>query len=143
MDSLQSALRQKKIEFQELQGENLSLNQMNEIKNNELARMKAEMKATKEKNIQFKEKRHLDSQNSQKISMEKSENEIEINKLGKEIENLAKKNLDDEKRLQELEFEIQRIESMNFQNQKNNKAVTFFSKKLPNKIKSSKKTTFH
>lgn len=137
MDSLQSALRQRKIEFQELQGENLSLNQMNEIKNNELARVKAEMKATKEKNIQFKEKKHFESQNSQKISMEKSENEMEINKLGKEIENLIKKNLDDEKRLQELEFEIQRVETTNFQSQKNNKTVIFiffviFLKKFQN-----------
>lgn len=126
IDSIQSILREKMIEYQELEGENLSLNQMNEVKNNEINRLKIELKNAREKNIQLKEHKHLTNQNSQKILRERNENDQEMNNLMKEIENLSKKNYDDEKKLQELEFEIQRNETMNYQSQKSNKYVRLF-----------------
>ena len=123
MDSIQSAFRQRKIEYQELEGENLSLSQMNEIKYNEISRLKMEMKAARDKNLKLKEHKQLNNQSNHKFLREKNEYEQEILNLSKEIETLKSKNYDDERKIQEYEFEIQRNETFNFQGQKSNKSV--------------------
>lgn len=122
-DSIQSFFRETKIEYQELEGEHSSLSQMNEIKNNELSRLKLELKAARDKTLRLKEHKQSFQHSSQKMLREKNDYEQEILNLTKEIEILIQKNYDDEKKLQELDFEVQRNESFNFQNQKSNKSV--------------------
>ena len=62
---------------------------------------------------------------------EKNENEQMIMNLMKETEALKAKNYEDERKLQEFEFEIQRNETINYQGQKSNKSVSLlhFGKK--------------
>lgn len=123
LDSIQAVLREKKIEFQEFEGEFLSLRQMNDIKNNEIGRLKMELKNFREKNAKLKENKEIFKGSAQRSLREKNENEQTIANLLKEIENLRAKNYDDERKLQEFEFEIQRNETLNFQGQKSNKLV--------------------
>ena len=123
LDSIQAILREKKIEFQEIESEFLSLRQMNDIKNNEIGRLKMELKNFREKNAKLKENKEIFKGSAQRSLGEKNENEQTMANLLKEIENLRAKNYDDERKLQEFEFEIQRNETLNFQGQKSNKSV--------------------
>jgi len=126
LDSIQGDLRDSQLEYQELEGDNSSLNQMNEIKSNELSKVKFELNSQREKNIKLKEFQKNLKQKEEKNQREKKGNEEEILGLFKEIEGLKKKNGEDERILKEFEFETQRNESSNFQTQKSNKNVGVF-----------------
>jgi hypothetical protein len=112
LDEFHIQFRSKKIEKQETDGENISLQQIIEGKNMELGRGKTENKSLKEKNLKLK---NLLKNSENKYETFKKENaniELSIRNLLKDIEKIQEDKLNFERNLKETDFETKRNEGL-------------------------------
>ena len=123
LDDLQIQLRTQKIQKQETEGQNISLQQVIEGRNMELARAKTENKCLREKNVKIKNQlKTLENKNSSL----KSENEnlqASFKATLKEFEHSEENKINAEKTLKEMDFEVKRNENVNTQHHQSNKKV--------------------
>lgn len=123
MDDLQIQLRTQKIQKQETEGENISLQQVIDGRNLELARAKAENKCLREKNLKIKNQlKTLENKNSS-LKSENENLEASFKVTLKEFENSEENKINAEKTLKETDFEVKRNENLNSQNHQSNKKV--------------------
>lgn len=122
-DDLQIQLRTQKIQKQETEGENISLQQVIEGRSLELGRGKTENKCLREKNLKLKNQfKTLENKNAN-LKNENDNLEAFFKAQLKELQESQENKINAEKTLKETEFEVKRNENVNTLNHQSNKKV--------------------